>query len=103
MPLECEAFATNNEPLLGISIDISPTLLHKLVKKLEAEKFSNKCLDTTRCGLKSVHMSEGMLDACKRLMRALCNELDVVMLGDLLLEVIQCKQGCTDIELEIGA
>ncbi|MCR9364854.1 AraC family transcriptional regulator [Vibrio antiquarius] len=88
MPLECEAFATNNEPLLGISIDISPTLLHKLVKKLEAEKFSNKCLDATRCGLKSVRMSEGMLDACKRLMSALCNELDVVMLGDLLLEEI---------------
>ncbi|TOB23572.1 AraC family transcriptional regulator [Vibrio parahaemolyticus] len=88
MPLECEAFATNNEPLLGISIDISPTLLHKLVKKLEAQKFSNICEDSKRCGLKSVRMNDAMLDACKRLMKALCNDLDVAILGEPLLEEI---------------
>ncbi|WP_180697570.1 AraC family transcriptional regulator [Vibrio parahaemolyticus] len=88
MPLECEAFATNNEPLLGISIDISPTLLHKLVKKLEAQKFSNICEDSERCGLKSVRMNDAMLDACKRLMKALCNDLDVAILGESLLEEI---------------
>ncbi|HBI3711711.1 TPA: AraC family transcriptional regulator [Vibrio parahaemolyticus] len=88
MPLECEAFATNNEPLLGISIDISPTLLHKLVKKLEAQKFSNICEDSTRCGLKSVRMNDAMLDVCKRLMKALCNDLDVAILGESLLEEI---------------
>ncbi|HCE3212069.1 TPA: AraC family transcriptional regulator [Vibrio parahaemolyticus] len=88
MPLECEAFATNNEPLLGISIDISPTLLHKLVKKLEAQKFSNICEDSQRCGLKSVRMNDAMLDACKRLMKALCNDLDVAILGESLLEEI---------------
>ncbi|MGP8306829.1 AraC family transcriptional regulator [Vibrio sp. YIC-376] len=88
MPLECEAFASNNEPLLGISIDISPTLLHKLVKKLEAQQFSNTCPDSSLCGLKSVSMNENMLDVCKRLMSALCNDLDVAILGDLLLEEI---------------
>ncbi|WP_025537625.1 AraC family transcriptional regulator [Vibrio parahaemolyticus] len=88
MPLECEAFATNNEPLLGISIDITPTLLHKLVKKLEAQKFSNICEASKRCGLKSVRMNEAMLDACKRLMKALCNDLDVAILGESLLEEI---------------
>lgn len=88
MPLECEAFSTNDEPLLGISIDISPVLLHKLVKKLEAQQFKNTCPDSSLCGLKSVSMSDGMLDACKRLVKALCNDLDVAMLGDLLLEEI---------------
>ncbi|OLF46256.1 AraC family transcriptional regulator [Vibrio parahaemolyticus] len=88
MPLECEAFATNNEPLLGISIDISPTLLHKLVKKLEAQKFRNICEDSKRCGLKSVRMNDAMLDACKRLMKVLCNDLDVAILGESLLEEI---------------
>lgn len=33
-------------------------------------------------------MNSSMLDACKRLMSALCNELDVAILGDLLLEEI---------------
>lgn len=86
MPLECEAFATNDEPLLGISIDISPALLQKLIKKLEAQQFSNTCTDSSLCGLKSVSMSDDMLDACKRLMTALCDDLDVVMLGELILE-----------------
>ncbi|CAE6926160.1 COG2207 AraC-type DNA-binding domain-containing proteins [Vibrio sp. B1REV9] len=88
MPLECEAIATNNEPLLGISIDISSGLLHKLVKKLEASRFKNVCEEASQCGLKSVKMNDAMLDACKRLMSALCNDLDVVMLGELLLEEI---------------
>ncbi|MDV6250288.1 AraC family transcriptional regulator [Vibrio sp. EA2] len=88
MPLECEAFASNGEPLLGISIDIAPALLNKLVKKLETQNFSNTCSDASLCGLKSVTMNASMLDACKRLMTALCSDLDVVMLGELLLEEI---------------
>lgn len=88
MPLECEAFATSDEPLLGLSIDISPVLLQKLIKKLEAQQFSNICRDSSLCGLKSVSMSEEILDACKRLMSALCNDLDVPMLGDLIVEEI---------------
>lgn len=88
MPLECEAIAVDNEPLLGISIDISPAMLQKLVKKLESQRYSNVCEDETRCGLKSVRMNEQMLDACKRLMTALCDDLEVAMLGDMLLEEI---------------
>ncbi|MGR5322802.1 AraC family transcriptional regulator [Vibrio sp. DNB22_17_1] len=88
MPLECEAIATNNAPLYGISIDISPALLQKLVKKLEAKRFSNVVEDSAQCGLKSVRMNDAMLDACKRLMSMLCNELDIAMLGDMLLEEI---------------
>ncbi|MGR5132593.1 AraC family transcriptional regulator [Vibrio alfacsensis] len=88
MPLECEAIAINNEPLYGISIDISAALLQKLVKKLEAHGFSNVVEKPAQCGLKSVRMNDAMLDACKRLMNALCDELDVAMLGDMLLEEI---------------
>ncbi|MGR5301535.1 AraC family transcriptional regulator [Vibrio alfacsensis] len=88
MPLECEAIATNNAPLYGISIDISLALLQKLVKKLEAKRFSNVVEDSAQCGLKSVRMNDAMLDACKRLMSMLCNELDIAMLGDMLLEEI---------------
>ncbi|WP_196369087.1 AraC family transcriptional regulator N-terminal domain-containing protein, partial [Vibrio harveyi] len=60
----------------------------KLVKKLESQRYSNVCEDETRCGLKSVRMNEQMLDACKRLMTALCDDLEVAMLGDMLLEEI---------------
>ncbi|MGR5319106.1 AraC family transcriptional regulator [Vibrio alfacsensis] len=88
MPLECEAIAINNEPLYGISIDISAALLQKLVKKLEAHGLSHVVEEPAQCGLKSVRMNDAMLDACKRLMNALCDELDVAMLGDMLLEEI---------------
>ncbi|MDF2154831.1 AraC family transcriptional regulator [Vibrio sp. CAU 1672] len=88
MPLECEAMATNDEPLLGISIDIPMPLLQKMVRKLESRGFSNICKQAEKCGLKSVSMSADMLDVIQRLMRALCNDLDVAMLGDNLLEEI---------------
>lgn len=87
MPLECEAFVENGEPLLGLSIDIDPQLLHRLVNKLETMNCYKPCSDaSTSSGLKSVSMDEGMLDVCKRLMQALCNPVESVILADSLME-----------------
>ncbi len=89
MPLECEAFPENGEPLLGLSIDVDSALLHRLVNELEEAKFQ-PCTQTFSdgFGLTSVKMADNMLESCKRLMAALHTELDTKMLGEALLTEI---------------
>lgn len=87
MPLECEAFADNNEPLLGLSIDIDPQVLHRIVNKLESMQCYQPCTVNNDCaGLKAVAMDDGMLDVCKRLMVALCNPVEASILSDSIME-----------------
>ena len=87
MPLECEAFVENGEPLLGLSIDIDPQLLHRLVNKLDSMHcFQSRNEVSTNPGLKSVAMDEMMLDVCKRLMKALCNPIETAILANGLME-----------------
>lgn len=87
MPLECEAIPANGEPLLGLTIDIDSQLLHRQVNKLEALGFSPSKENLYQtCGLRSVSMEASMLDVCKRIMRALCNPLELALLGDSLKE-----------------
>ncbi|EHN70114.1 AraC family transcriptional regulator [Aliivibrio fischeri] len=89
MPLECEAFPENGEPLLGLSIDVDSALLHRLVNELEEAKFQ-PCIQTSSdgFGLTSVNMANDMLESCKRLMAALHTDLDTKMLGEALLTEI---------------
>jgi len=87
MPLECEAFAEEGEPLLGLSIDIDPQRLHRLVNKLETlHCFKARSEINMTAGLKSVSMDEMMLDVCKRLMKALCDPIETQILADGLME-----------------
>ncbi|MBE4591112.1 AraC family transcriptional regulator [Vibrio navarrensis] len=89
MPLECEAFASEHQPLLGISVDIPLPLLQKMVHKLESLNYRTGVpVSQEACGLKSVKMDDRMLDVCKRLMRALCDDVESEMLGESLLEEI---------------
>lgn len=88
MPLECEAHAVDGKPLLGLNIDIDPKLLHRMVNKLEAigYRHSPRTGHKQRPGLRSVHMNDRMLSSCKRLVEALCDDLEAEMLGEILLE-----------------
>ncbi|WP_028865794.1 AraC family transcriptional regulator [Psychromonas aquimarina] len=89
MPLECEAFPEENEPLLGLSINVDSTLLHRLVNELEGAGFQAPCSSNQEgFGLTSVKMADDMLDSCKRLMLALHSELDTKILGESLLNEI---------------
>ncbi|EMK3312759.1 AraC family transcriptional regulator [Vibrio vulnificus] len=89
MPLECEAFADQDRPLLGISVDVPMVLLQQMVQKLEQRGFQNFCAEKEEsCGLKSVKMETSMLNACKRLMRGLCDPLETEVLGQSLLEEV---------------
>lgn len=89
LPLECEAFAEQDCPLLGISVDVPMVLLQQMVQKLEQRGFQNICAEKEEsCGLKSVKMETSMLNACKRLMRGLCDPLETEVLGQALLEEV---------------
>ncbi|KJY83846.1 XRE family transcriptional regulator [Vibrio galatheae] len=87
MPLECEAIAVDGEPLLGLTIDIDPQVLHRLVNKLDSLNCYKPCRDcNTRSGLKSVSMDRDMLDVCERLMKALCHPVEHAVIGESLME-----------------
>ncbi|MDN3611687.1 AraC family transcriptional regulator [Vibrio ostreicida] len=87
MPIECEAVATDEEPLLGLSIDIDSQLLHRQVNKLESlEYWPKKQGGDNTCGLRSVHMEASMLDVCQRIIKALCDPFELAVLGEALKE-----------------
>ncbi|MDD9196481.1 AraC family transcriptional regulator [Aliivibrio sp. S3MY1] len=89
MPLECEAFPEDDAPLLGLTINVDPTLLHRLVNELEAANFQSPVKSNQDgFGLTSVKMANDMLDSCKRLMLALHSDLDTKLLGESLLHEI---------------
>ncbi len=90
MPLECEAFASKAMPLMGLSILIDRSLLLKQVDRLKQVGFMpQNCRDTqNQCGLKSVQMGDAMLSTCKRIMHALIDGQEAVILGSSLLEEI---------------
>ena len=89
MPLECEAFPEDDAPLLGLTINVDSTLLHRLVNELEAANFQAPVKSNQDgFGLTSVKMPDEMLDSCKRLMMALHSDLDTKLLGESLLNEI---------------
>ncbi|MGF1806908.1 AraC family transcriptional regulator [Aliivibrio sifiae] len=89
MPLECEAFPEDDSPLLGLTINVDSTLLHRLVNELEAANFQAPAKSNQDgFGLTSVKMADDMLESCKRLMLALHSDLDTKLLGESLLNEI---------------
>lgn len=89
LPLECEAFSDEGKPLLGLVIDIDYHLLMKLVTRLEDQGYVTPCCDKkSKCGLRSVSMEGAMLETCKRLMRALNDDFEAVVIGESILEEI---------------
>lgn len=87
LPLECEAIPSNGAPLLGLTIDIDSQLLHRQVNKLESLGYTpRKDGSQPTCGLRSVRMEDAMQDVCKRIMSALCNPVELALLGNSLQE-----------------
>lgn len=92
MPLECEAFPQDNEPLLGLTISIDSKLLLKLVNQLEDKGFMdsvcNKHKEHKTSGLESAAMDSQMLNSCLRLLDALHCDLEAEVLGESLVTEI---------------
>ena len=83
MPFECETFASPEEPMLGLFLDIDvPTLQELLLKlgdHLPAGHFDAK--ETLSRGIEPVLMGVEMEDATLRLLRCLCSSMQADVLG----------------------
>jgi len=99
LPLECEAIAEQNKPMLGISVHISHRVLLKLVRKIEdAGLYTKPSCDKKSCGLKSIKMSVDIQETCLRLARALCDDIESNVIGESIMEelvyrVLREKEG----------
>lgn len=91
MPLECEAFADNGLPILGLVIDVEPHTLHKLVSQIDQQDSLHKIVTQTDklCfGAKSSSLNDQFNSAIMRLMSVLHNDVEAKILGPAIVEEI---------------
>lgn len=90
MPFECETFATPEEPLLGLIIDIDMGQLHDLIRRVGLQaKMVNAGEKMLPRGIGPAIMDEEMADAVYRLIKALGSKTDSQILGaGLVLEIL---------------
>jgi len=82
MPFECETFATPEEPLLGLYIDVDMAQLHDLIGRLgfqtEVGNVSRRSLPR---GIGPAVMDNDMADATTRLIKCLQSDAESQILG----------------------
>ncbi len=95
MPFECETFATPEEPLLGLHIDIDLGQLHDLIGRLglhsELGSIGEKGLPR---GIGPAVMDEEMADATTRLVKCLQSDTEAQILGPGLVREILYRVLC---------
>ncbi|MGH1377965.1 MAG: AraC family transcriptional regulator [Alphaproteobacteria bacterium] len=90
LPFECATYASKDEPLLGINIDIDLSELHELValaSQHEQTPESFKC-DKNPKGAEPVQLDHDMVDSVTRLLKCLNSPLDSKVLGASLVKEI---------------
>jgi AraC-like DNA-binding protein len=95
IPAESEAFASPEEPLLIMSIDLDPTMLGEMLLEMDEPP---TLFDTTPRGISSTPMTEELGGAVVRLLESLKCQLDGRMLGplavrEILYRVLRGEQG----------
>lgn len=95
MPFECETFASPEEPLLGLYIEVDMAQLHDLIGRmdLEAEIGFNGEKSLPR-GIGPAIMDEDMADAINRLLKCLQSETESQILGPGLVREILYRALC---------
>lgn len=81
LPLECEAWGQQDEPLFGIAIDIDPQRLAQVAGQLrQFDCFSDST--APECGLVASKMAPSLEQAVTRLLEAMLDEAEANILGD---------------------
>lgn len=78
LPFESETIASNDEPMLAISIRLDLTLVSELVLMLDQTQSSNT---SAPLGIISTPLSHELSDAVLRLLKALMSKTDSAMIG----------------------
>ena len=82
MPFDCETFATPEEPLRGLYIDIDMGQLRDLIGRMDLQTgVHNGSERTLPLGIGPAVMDEGMLDAVTRLVKCLHSDTESQILG----------------------
>ena len=95
LPFECETFASPQEPLFGVSIDVDPVLLSELVT---VSSDDNLQPSVTHFPMSSVPMSDDMIESVSRLIKALHDPYTAKVMGgsrvrEVIFEALQSPQG----------
>ncbi len=89
MPFECETFASPEEPLRGLYIDIDMGQLHDLIGRIDLPAaMDNVSEKTLPRGIGPATMDDDMLEATTKLVRCLQSEVESQILGPGLLREI---------------
>ncbi|SIS90133.1 AraC family transcriptional regulator [Neptunomonas antarctica] len=98
LPFECETYASQDKPLLGIAVSIDLTVLAELVHTSLPEYGIPSDHNSSPKPMDSVAMTEGMQEAVSRLVRALHDPLDAHVMGqarvrEVVFEALKGQQG----------
>jgi AraC-like DNA-binding protein len=95
MPFECETFASPEEPLRGLYIDIDMGQLRDLIGRVDLQaEIGNGGERTMPRGIGPATMDEDMLDATTRLVKCLQSETESQILGPGLVREILYRALC---------
>jgi AraC-like DNA-binding protein len=95
MPFECETFASPEEPLLGLYIDVDMGQLHDLIGRLgPLAEIGNTSENGLPPGIGPAIMDEEMADATLRLIKCLRSEAESQILGPGLVREILYRALC---------
>jgi len=82
IPFECVTYATLEDPLLGLFVDIDPTEIHELVALVADHGFlRTPTSGALQRGVEPVMLDTAMRDATTRLLDCLCSPMDSTALG----------------------
>ena len=89
VPFECAAFATPEEPLLGVRLDVDLGLLHSLVARFSGKPgFDLRNGKDVHSGVEPLHMDGPLLAAVSRLLASLTDPMDRAVVGPAAVEEI---------------
>lgn len=85
LPLECETYASKAEPMLGLKISVRPNTVGEILLELDDTEFRS---DRIPNAVASSALSDQVLDATERLLRAVASPGDRRFLGPLYMREI---------------
>jgi AraC-like DNA-binding protein len=95
IPFECETFASLEEPLLGLYIDVDMAQLHDLIGRLDLQmEIGNGSEKALPRGIGPALMDKDMADATTRLVKCLQSEAESQILGPGLVREILYRALC---------
>jgi AraC-like DNA-binding protein len=95
MPCNCETFASQEEPVRGLYIDIDMGQLRELIGQMDLQlNTDNNFKKTLPCGIGPATMDKDMRDAVLRLLKCLQSETETQILGPGLVREILYRVLC---------